>query len=302
MKRVVSSSFVIALLAACGDASGPAGSGDLDVSVAANEAVRVGFPHEEEALGQTLEFIGGWSVQFDTFAVSIRTINLQEATPDGDGPVIASWDEPTVVDVAASDTGEVELTTLTDVEEGRHDIKFRVAPPTAAASSADSELLQRMQDNAWSVVVRGTATPDNDDPEFDQPITFDYGFDLDAEYFDCINGADETKGVVIAANRRNQAYIYPHIVHLFWDTLGVGEEQLRFDPQARAAGEDNVVTLAELDTVDLLDPSLTDENGVPLYDDAGLLDTYTLRAFLHRALAESFHFNGIGFCKKRLNR
>ncbi len=289
------------LAPACGDTSGPTGSGDLKLSVAANEAVRVGFPHQE--YGETLAFESGWTVVLDTFAVSMESVQLRERSEEGDGPVVADYREPVVTDIAASDDGEVAYTTLTDVEEGRYDITFAVKPVEAdAASDIDPETLQQMRDNGWSVVVRGTATPPASHPEFDAPVTFDFGFDLDAEYYDCVNGADGTQGVVVAANRENEAYIFPHIVHIFWDTLGAGNEELRFDPMARAAGDDAIVDIADLDMVDLTDPSLVDENDVPLYDDAGLLDTYTLGAFLRRAMAESIHFNGIGFCKKRLAR
>lgn len=299
MRRLlVATALSATLTAACGDTSSPVGRGDLLISVAANEAVRVGFPHEEG--GQQLAFVDGWSVEFETFAVSINQLDLTEATPDGDGASIASWSEAVIVDMASSETGEVELTTLVDVEEGRHDFGFRVAPPSADASGADAQTVARMRDNGWSVLIRGTATPDEGHPEFDTPIQFDFGFSLEAEYFNCINGADGTQGAVVAANRQNEAYIYPHVVHIFWDTLGAGNEQLRFDPMARVAGDDDVVVLEELDEVDLTDSSLTNEAGVPLYDDAGLLDTYTLGAFVRRAIAESFHFNGIGFCKKRI--
>jgi hypothetical protein len=297
--------LVIAVIAcfgaACGDTSGPTGSGDLRLSVAANEAVRVGFPHEEN--GDMLEFVEGWTVTLDTFAVSMERVELREASEEGDGPLVASFAEPYVADIAASADGETEYTTLIDVSEGRHDLVYRVAPVSADGSAdIDPETLGQMRDNGWSVVLRGTATPPADHPEFSSTVSFDLGFDLDAEYYDCVNGADGTKGVVVAANRENEAYIYPHLVHIFWDSLGAGNEQLRFDAFARAAGDDAVVNLEELDTVDLTDPALADENGVPLYDDAGLLDTYTLGAFVRRAMVESFHFNGIGFCKKRFTR
>lgn len=289
-------SLLAMLWMSCGDTSGPTGQGDLRLSLAANEAVRLGFPHEEN--GTTLSFVDGWSVKLDTFAVSIAAVNIQEATPDGDGSMVAQWSTPTVVDIASDKSGQVSLTTITSVDAGRHDFGFRVAPPSGDVAG-DATLGELMRKNKWSIVIRGTATPDANHPEFSEPISFDFGFPLDAEYFSCINGADGTAGVVIAANRQTDAYIYPHVVHLFWDKLGAGDEKLRFNAMARAAGEDGVVTMEELDGVDLLDPALTDESGVPLYDDAGLLNTYTLGAFIRRGMAESIHFNGIGFCKKR---
>lgn len=291
--------WVVSLLtSSCTDTSGPVGSGDLLLSVAANEAVRVGFPHEEN--GETLAFVDDWDVKFDMFAVSLGSVELVEIDPNDDGAVLSRLEQPVLVDIASSQSGEVEFTSLVDIPEGRHDFEFRIAPPTAETSSDNPEVVALMRENAWSVLVRGTATPGEGHPMFDTPITFEFGFPLDALYFECINGADGTRGVVIADNRQNEAYIYPHIVHIFWDKLGAGNEKLRFDAMAMVAGEDNLVTMEDLDKVELTDPALSDEQGVPLYDDAGLLDTYTLGAYARRALAESFHLNGIGFCKKRL--
>lgn len=288
----------LVILTSCGDVSGSAGSGDLALSVAANEAVRVGFPHVEN--GQPLEFVDGWSVKLDTFALSVKQVKITELNEAGDGDVVAVMDQPMLVDMASTASGEADLMVLNDIEEGRHDIGFSLETPGDDTIAQDSELLNLMRERGWSMVIRGVATPDPRHADFTEPVSFDIGIALDVEYFDCINGVDGTKGVVVAANRQNEAYIYPHLVHLFWDTLGAGNEQLRFDPMARVAGDDNVVTIEDLDGVDLTDPALTDERGIPFYDDAGLLDTYTLGAFVRRAMAESVHFNGIGFCKKRI--
>ena len=288
-----------ALLPACGEPA-ERGSGDLALSVAANRAVRNGFPHEED--GTQLAFVDGWSVALQTFAVSITRLELVEATPEGDGEPLASWEQGAALDVVGAG-GEAEVTTLEDVPEGRHEVRFTLAAPGAlSASNLPEEDLALMRERGYSIIIRGVATPHEGHAEFDEPVTFDFGFALEATYFDCINGADGTQGVVVADNRLGEAYIYPHIVHLFWDTLGAGDEQLRFDAMARAAGEDNLVSLEDLDEVDLTSPKLADASGVPLYNDAGLLDTYTLGAFTRRAMLESMHFNGIGFCKKRLAR
>ena len=74
------------------------------------------------------------------------------------------------------------------------------------------------------------------------------------------------------------------------------------NPHVAELLEDDIVTIEELDGVSLTDPALADKDGIPLYDDAGLLDMYTLGEFIRRGIAESLHFNGIGFCKKRFNR
>ncbi|MEO1267397.1 MAG: hypothetical protein AAFX99_04815 [Myxococcota bacterium] len=287
-------------LAGCGD-TGSSATGDIEVSVAANEAVRVGFPHTEEGFGE-LAFVDDWSVTIDTFVVSIQRFELLELTNEGDGSVEASWGGASLLDIAAEEDGDVQLGMMSDVPEGRYDIRFELSPPDSSTMAANipSELSETMVANGWSLYVKATATPGAGHPEFSEPITLDLGMDLNATYFDCNNGADGTKGFVVIGNSVSEAYIYPHIVHLFWDNLGAGDEELRFDAMARAAGEDRVLTIEELDTVDLTAPELAGPDGIPLYDDAGLLDEYTLGAYVRRAMLESFHFNGIGFCKKTL--
>lgn len=292
----------LTMLAGCGDEESSE-TGDVEVSVAANEAVRVGFPHTEEGFGE-LAFVDGWTVTIDTFAVSVQRFELLELTNAGDGPVKASLGGAALLDVAAEDDGDVLLGALNDVTEGRYDVRFELSPPSTTTDipNVAPDLASAMVANGWSLYIKATATPDTDHPEFSAPVTVNLGLDLNATYFDCINGADGTKGLVVAGNRVSEAYIYPHIVHLFWDTLGAGDEQLRFDAMARAAGDDNILSIEELDTVDLTDPALAGDDGIPLYDDAGLLDTYTLGAYVRRAMLESFHFNGIGFCKKTIAR
>ncbi len=306
MRYSIASSVVatvaILLVTSCGGEQDTRERGEIAFSVAGNEAVRVGFPHEEN--GSELGFVDGWQADIDTFLISLGSVDLTESTPDGDGEVLASWTQGAVVDVAADESGEVFLMTLSDVPEGRHDVRFSITSPGQGfdGSSVSAADLDLMKQNNWSMVLRGTATPNPDHPEFSEPIKFDIGLDISADYNECINGVDGTRGAIVPASRQNEAYIYPHLVHLFWDTLGAGNEELRFDAMARAAGDDGVVTIDELDAVSLLDPALTDAEGIPLYDDAGLLDTYTLGAFIRRAMLESVHFNGIGFCKKRITR
>lgn len=289
-----------ALLASgCGE-GGPLGgeTGDLAVSVAANEAVRDGFPHEEN--GQQLSFVDGWTFQTDAFLVTIGQVRLRAPSEGGDGEVVSRWDGPAIVDLASEQDGEVELGVIEAAPAARLDFGFDVvaASPGAQVRSAADADVEAMRANGWSMLVRGVATPTDANDTYTEPVEVYLGAGPEVTYYDCVNGQDGTKGISVAANTTSSAYIYPHLVHLFWDTLGAGNEDMRFDPFAAAAGDDGRVTLEDLESQDLT--TLLDDDGVPLYDDAGLIEEYNLRAYVERAMVESPHFNGIGFCKKSL--
>lgn len=295
--RAFTALIVFLSLAGCGERTTPE-TGDLELSVAANEAVRVGFPHEEN--GQLLEFVDGWSFQVEVFAVTIGAVTLREPTEQGQGPVIDAWRGPVVVDMASEEDGDVALGRIEELPARRLDLGFDLIQATAEAdvlglSTQDAE---RMRQLGWSMLIRGTATPSPDHPMYREPVQIDLGLSAQASYYACVNGKDGTEGIAIEANTVTSAYIYPHLVHLFWDTLGAGDEDLRFDPMAAAAGPDRVLTIEELEAVDLT--GVLGEDGLPLYDDSGLLERYTMRAFVERAMLESMHLNGIGFCKKSL--
>ena len=134
------------------------------------------------------------------------------------------------------------------------------------------------------------------------------GFALNIRYEECINGKDKTKGIALENQKTTGAFIYAHAIHLFWDTLGSGEEKVRFDALAAVAGSDNILTSDELKQQDLT--QLKDADGKPLthdgkpvyYDDGGLLppETLTLLDFVRYGARESIHFNGLGLCKAKL--
>lgn len=292
--------LAIILTGGCGGEGdgGTTSTGDVQMSVAANQAVRMGFPHEEN--GQTLAFVDGWTFTVDAFAVSIGEVRLSEPVAEGTGEMLARWEESSLVDVTSEEDGDVTLGMLEQVPARRVDVGFTLvgAGETSTLLGASEDDAQRMRENGWSMLLRGTATPTDANDTYTEPVTLELGIPIEAEYYDCINGVDGTKGLAVAADSVTEAYIYPHIVHFFWDSLGAGNEDLRFDPMAAVANMDNVVTLDALAARDLTE--LTGPDGVPLYDDAGLLTEYNLARFIERAALESMHFNGIGFCKKRL--
>lgn len=283
-----------------------AGSGALQLSATGGAVMREGYPYEEPGLSR-LAFVDGWRLTFDRYILAVGEVRLHEQLPDQqsrEGPLVASWTGPVVLDLMRPPSG-VEFATLEDLPALRHDLGLDVVVATAAAEnvSATPEDYQTMVDNGWTFWASGTAT--RMDAGTSTSVRFSVGFAAPTRFFRCVNGVDATRGIAIEASSTVGAYIYPHSTHLFWDVLAAGDAQLRFDPWAAVAGDDGVVTAEELASQDLLD--LRDRDGSPLldpvtfqqvrYDTASVflretdLLSYTIYGF-----RQSVHFNGLGFC------
>ncbi len=295
--RVIATCALMAALTAAGGCTGEdfAGTGDLSLSVNGGGALRDGFPYYE---GDVLfEVVDGWELQFTEYVLAIGDVELTD--PEA-GEVMTSWAGPLLVDPAKSTSGAEEFLTLTDIGATRHDFGFSFVEPQAGdeVTSADADDVQEMIDHGWSLLVGGEATRE------DEMIGFHVGLPVPTRYYSCINGVDKTDGIAIEADKTTEAYVYAHAIHLFWDTLATGDEDLRFDAWAAVAGEDGVVTADELATQDLLD--LRDADGGPLLDTDGdpvsynagnVLDGHTLLDFVMYAARAGAHFNGVGLCR-----
>ncbi|MBN2524880.1 MAG: hypothetical protein JXR76_00715 [Deltaproteobacteria bacterium] len=276
-----------------------AGKGSLSLDVSGGAALREGFPHAEGTV--TYAFSDGWEADFDKFIITIGNVVLTE---QDDGAEVARWAGPKVMDLAAAATGSETLTTLDDLPARRLDLGFSIVPPTKlpGGSNADTADIQLMIQNSWSALIEGTARH----PATARSIQFRFGLPLKVRYYECLNGKDKTLGIAIEANKTIGAFVYPHAIHLFWDTLATGDEDMRFEAFAAVAGDDMVVTEEELknqDLTNLLDatggPLVDDQGRSVLYNDGGLLppSEWTLYHFVLRQARESVHFNGIGLCK-----
>ncbi len=301
MKRLL---LLPALLLASCTGEDAAGRGNLEIVMSGGRAVEAGYPHDETDLGR-LEFVDGWSVQITRFLVTVGSVRLTEPLPDGetgDGPEVASWVGPGVVDLTNPVSG-TDLPAIIDVPAVRSDVSFDFVPATAAAEniSAAPEDFQRLVDNGWTVLIEGTATKTGT-----TTVEFSLGFDAATRFSRCTNGVDNTRGIAVEASKTTRAFLYPHTPHLWWDTLIGTNSNLRFDPWAAVAGPDGVVTMQELATQNLLD--LRDADGGPLmdpvgsgqvrFDDGGLLPTSALdlASYVRYGFRQSAHFNGLGFC------
>lgn len=286
------------LLTAC-VSEDTAGEGSLSLEISGGEALREGFHPTEGTVSSP--FSDGWEVDFDKFVITMSDVVLSE---QDDGTEAARWAGPMVMDLAASVTGSETLTTIDGLPARRLDLGFSVVPPTKvpAGSSANTADIQLMIQNNWSALIEGTAHH----PATTRTIQFRFGLPLKVRYYDCLNGKDTTQGIAIEANKTIGAFVYPHAIHLFWDTLATGDEDLRFEAFAAVAGDDSLVTEEELKSqnlANLLDATgarLLDAQGRPvLYNEGGLLpqSEWTLYHFVLRQMRESVHFNGIGLCK-----
>ncbi len=276
-----------------------ASEGSLSLEVNGGAVLTEGFPYNEGEV--THAFADGWELRFDKYVIAIGDIELAE---QDDGTVIEKWTDLKVIDLARSAAGKEALVTIDSIPARRFDLGFSIKAPTKTniLSTADTEDLDLMIENNWSFLVEGEAYH----PEKQRTVKFSFGFPIATRYFECINGKDSTQGIAVEADKTTGAYIYSHGIHLFWDTLAAGDEDLRFDAFAAMAGEDNLVTEEELKNQELID--LKDENGNPLpdasgkrvvYDDGGLLppDKWSLYHFVEYAARASMHFNGVGLCK-----
>jgi hypothetical protein len=278
-----------------------AGEGSLTLEVSGGEALRTGFPYTEN--GITTAFVDGWQLQFTKYVIVIGDVVFSQ---QDDASEVERWAGPMVLDLAQSATGSETLCTANNLPARRLDLGFSLLAPTAQTVSVgvNADDIALMVQNGWSFLVAGKAV----NLEKGRTVQFRIGLPISAVYSNCINGKDTTQGISIEAGKNIGAYIYAHAIHLFWDTLASGDEDLRFDAFAAMAGDDGLVTEEELKNQDLTD--LRDENGDPLvdeagnrvvYNDGGLLppSEWTLYHFVKYAARASVHFNGVGLCVAR---
>lgn len=289
----IAPALALAVAAGC-SSEDDVGTGGLALTVSGGEAMRLGFPHLEGEVEHA--FVDGWRVSFDRYVVVLGAVQLSEPG----GAVEGEFAGPVAVDLAADDGAAQPLATLEALPATRLDVGFELQVATeGTAGTAAAADVAKMAAEGWSVLVSGQASKDG------RTVTFELGLATPARYTRCTNGTDNTRGLVIENNKTTGAQLNAHAVHLFWDRIGTDAE-LRFDPFAAAAGDDDHLTADELAQQDLNDlrgadgERLVDENGDPLffYDDVGNLtrDETDLRAFVAEQFRLSLHLNGLGLC------
>jgi hypothetical protein len=285
---------VLALLVACG---GDDGEGTVAVKISGQGFAKTGWPADEG--GERVEFTDGWQVRFKHVIVSAHGLRLRE----GGEELIASAPANYLIDLQAAD---YPLWTIDGVAAQRWtDVGYRFAAPAADAmvlGTVPNEVVEKMKAERLSLWLEGSAT------KADRTLTFAFAIPGEVIVSNCLNGLDETDGIVVSDGRTTEVEITLHMDHLFWDDHDAEEPRLLFGPMAFAAGADNHVTLEDLAAQRLTD--LRDETGAPLVDETGVPIVYVpreplrdnnLREYLIDTAITIGHFNGEGHCSYQVN-
>lgn len=269
---------------ACG---GNDGVGTVRVSLSGEEASREGFPVGDIA------FVDGWSLDFERVIVSL--VDVRIASSDGDEAAIEV--DPIVADLHL---GEPVAWTFEGVPAQRWDrISYHFGPPTAASrrvGTVDEATVTSMIAGRHALHVEGVAS------RGEETVPFAFALDLDVDATRC-ESADGTEGLVVREATFTDAQLTIHLDHLFFDSYATDEPAMRFDAMAAVVGDDDLLTLDDLQAQSTTD--VRDADGAPilvggsplLYDAGDLpLDAPNLRDFVRAAAITVGHFQGEGHC------
>ncbi|MEM9731005.1 MAG: hypothetical protein AAF997_20705 [Myxococcota bacterium] len=295
-KRVRFSSWMVLLGIAsvamgCGDATGS--DGEVRVDLSGEEAATVGYPVGSG--DDEIAFEDGFTMQFSKVLVAFERFSLSGA----DGASAELDADPIVADLSL---GNPRGWVFDGVRSRRwEDVQYIYAPPTMESrnvNGVDEADLREMVENGYSIWVAGTASDGTESYEFDIRLP------LRVLNVGCLNGVDETDGLVVPNNGVVNAEVTVHLDHFFFDTYASDDARLRFEAWAAVAGEDGVITLDDLASQSLSD--LRDRNGDPIVDGNGLPVVYdpgpleiagsNLRDYTVAAATTTGHFNGEGHC------
>ncbi|MEM9731260.1 MAG: hypothetical protein AAF997_21980, partial [Myxococcota bacterium] len=214
----------------CGDATGS--DGEVRVDLSGEEAATVGYPvgnGENE-----IAFEDGFTMQFSKVLVAFERFSLSGA----DGASAELDDDPIVADLSL---GNPQGWVFDGVRSRRwEDVQYVYAPPTMESrnvNGVDEADLMEMVENGYSIWIAGTASDGTESYEFDIRLP------LRVLNVGCLNGVDETDGLVVPNNGVVNAEVTVHLDHFFFDTYASDDARLRFEAWAAVAGEDGVITL-----------------------------------------------------------
>ncbi|MAQ17971.1 MAG: hypothetical protein CMN30_24635 [Sandaracinus sp.] len=265
-------------------------TGVLEVRLSGEEASREGYPVGTG--DDVIAFADGYTLTFDRVLVSVVNLELR----DGDDVADLAVD-PVVADLHL---GEPTAWTFDAVPARRwREVRYDYGVPPADArllDGVDASDVDRMRAAGASLLVAGSASDGT------ATIPFELLLPTEVANARCVNGVDDTDGLVVPGGAVTEAELTVHLDHLFFDDYASEEPDLRFAPWAAVAG-DEAITLADLDTQSLAD--LRDADGEPLtadgervvYDPGPLeLESNTLGSFVRAAARTTGHFQGEGHC------
>lgn len=266
-------------------------TGAVRVSVDGEDGALVGYPNGSG--DDVIAFADGWSLTFDHVFVSVRDFRLQAA--DGDDAMVST--DQVVVDLHSGDPLAYEFS---DVPARRWDrVSYRVSSVTAETRAIDVDPadMARMVAGNFSFLLEGTATNGT------ESVEFSLGLPLAIHASECLDGVDETEGLVVQEGAAAQANITIHLDHFFFDSYAVDEPSLRFEAIAAMAVDgrvdfDQLMGQSITDVRDAEGNPLMDGEEAVVYDPGPLpIDGNTLRDYILAAASTSGHFQGEGHCE-----
>lgn len=278
------------LALACGEGTGS--TGEVRVDLSGEEAAVVGFPVGSGA--DEIAFEDGFTMSFDRVLVAFERFELAGA----DGAEAGLDADPIIADLSQ---GDPQGWVFDGVPSRRwEDVRYVYAPPTMESRNvngvAEADLME-MADNGYSIWIAGRAS------DGDESFEFDIRLPLRVSNEGCLNGVDETDGLVVPDNGVVNAEVTVHLDHFFFDTYA-SDPLLRFEAWAAAAGDDGTITLDDLAGQSLSE--LRDRNGDLIVDGDGNQVIYdpgplqiasaNLRDYVVAAATTMGHFGGEGHC------
>lgn len=260
--RAATAILGLALLAACSEEQG-----DLKVLIYGEEFIETKIPADV--------FDDGWSIEFDSFLISVGVVAVAEA---GSSPALEEA-RFQVFDLAADSSGAGYTVAAGTVRGGAYDETSYVVAPSSdlVAGNASEDDVAMMKEGGFSVFLAGNATKGG------EVKTFAWGFTTRTAYHAC-----ESKAVVEAVAPAT-VQLTIHGDHLFADDLFSETPSARFDLYASAdANGDGDITQAELKAVDLRPLENYQVGGT------GITDLWNFIEHLTTSLG---HIDGEGHCE-----
>lgn len=268
--------FAASAAVACGDD----GEGNLTVNTYGEDFIEVEIPAATGPDGEG--FVDDTTVTYSKFLVSFTDLRVA----DRDGEVGATVGPVGVWDLTLS--GPHRVTDLTVGAQTWDDVGITIQPDASAvAGNASQADVDDLLATGASVRTVGTAVHEG------VTFSFDWYFTTATEYRNCVDG-DGVAGVVVPDGGQVSMEITVHGDHLFFDDLQAEGSSLRFEAFASAdVNGDDILTLEELETVDLTD--------LPpgQYGTGGDLSIVNLRQYVEAQTNSLIHFNGEGDCDQQ---
>lgn len=210
---------------------GCGGGGNLDVRIWGEDYIEEGIPAED--------FSDGWSVTFDSFLVSVRSVSAAPVDAEPELQAEVNW----IVDLAPASAGEGFSLLERRVPAGAYgDVAYRIGPAAVGAQSvnATNEDVLSLVSNGASLRVVGQAVKGALEKRFS------WNFNTDTTWSRCASMAKVEGGGTAVTQ------LTIHGDHLFYDDLVDEEPNLAFQLIADADRNlDGDVTLEELKETEL---------------------------------------------------